>query len=447
MLNPIIKFFSSLRLTVVCLVCAMVLVFVGTLAQVHLGLWDAQKHYFHSLFVFWTPQGTTWKIPVWPGGYLLGWVLLINLLAAHITRFQFSRKKVGIFLTHIGLILLLVGQFLTELFQVESNLRLEEGESKNYSESTRHTELALVDVSDPSFDEVIAVPDTALAQKREIRHPKLPFTLRVKEWYPNSDYGLVAPVMEPTAPRGTHGVGTRLTFTNVAVTAKMDQANWPAAQVEVVTEKGVESTWMVSSWLAFPPAVNSIQRELGGMLGDVLEKPQEFAHAGHTYRIALRPTRYYKPHHISLVDFRHDLYTGTDKPKNFSSDVRVQNQATGEDREVRISMNKPLRHGGETYYQGSFDPNNSRVTILHVVRNPAWLTPYISCTLVGIGLITQFLTHLIGFVRKRSGQNRPTQPPPKGVKMAPGKAKPARAARDTEALAAGVRRTAERRSS
>jgi hypothetical protein len=33
----------------------------------------------------------------------------------------------------------------------------------------------------------------------------------------------------------------------------MDEANWPAAQVEIVTEKGVESTWMVSSWLAFPP--------------------------------------------------------------------------------------------------------------------------------------------------------------------------------------------------
>src|SRR5215510_2987595 len=107
MLNGIFKFFSSLRLTVVCLACAMVLVFIGTLAQVQLGLWEAQRQYFHSLLVFWTPKGTAWKIPVWPGGYLIGWVLLINLLTAHITRFQFSRKKIGIFLTHIGLILLL----------------------------------------------------------------------------------------------------------------------------------------------------------------------------------------------------------------------------------------------------------------------------------------------------------------------------------------------------
>jgi hypothetical protein len=51
------------------------------------------------------------------------------------------------------------------------------------------------------------------------------------------------------------------------------------------------------------------------------EKPQEFTHAGRNYQIGLRPTRYYKPYYIALSDFRHDLYTGTDKPKNFSSDV------------------------------------------------------------------------------------------------------------------------------
>ena len=37
MLEQITKFFSSLRLTVGCLLLAMVLVFVGTLAQVKLG--------------------------------------------------------------------------------------------------------------------------------------------------------------------------------------------------------------------------------------------------------------------------------------------------------------------------------------------------------------------------------------------------------------------------
>ena len=47
-LKPFVKFWCSLRLTVVCLIAALVLVFVGTLAQVDQGLYDAQKKYFRS---------------------------------------------------------------------------------------------------------------------------------------------------------------------------------------------------------------------------------------------------------------------------------------------------------------------------------------------------------------------------------------------------------------
>ena len=47
-LKPFVKFWCSLRLTVVCLLAALVLVFVGTLAQVDQGLYDAQKKYFRS---------------------------------------------------------------------------------------------------------------------------------------------------------------------------------------------------------------------------------------------------------------------------------------------------------------------------------------------------------------------------------------------------------------
>src|SRR6266536_2805412 len=65
------KIFSSLRLTVVCLCLAVLLVFVGTLAQKELGNYAVQKHFFQSLFVVWSPVGTPWKIPL-PGGYLLG---------------------------------------------------------------------------------------------------------------------------------------------------------------------------------------------------------------------------------------------------------------------------------------------------------------------------------------------------------------------------------------
>jgi cytochrome c biogenesis protein ResB len=91
---------------------------------------------------------------------------------------------------------------------------------------------------------------------------------------------------------------------------------------------------------------------------------------------------------------------GTEIPKNFSSRVRLKNPDSGEDREVLIYMNNPLRYGGETYYQGGFEPGDT-VSILQVVRNPSWLTPYIACVLVSIGLVVQFMYHLVGFAKKR----------------------------------------------
>jgi cytochrome c biogenesis protein ResB len=121
--------------------------------------------------------------------------------------------------------------------------------------------------------------------------------------------------------------------------------------------------------------------------------------------MALRLTRYYKPFSLELLKFTHERYSGTDVPKNFASRVHINNPKTGENREVLIYMNNPLRYNGETYYQAGFDPNNdklvNKVTILQVVRNPSWLTPYFSCGLVALGLIVQFMSHLIGFARKR----------------------------------------------
>ena len=54
-------------------------------------------------------------VPVFPGGYTIGGLLLLNLVAAHVYRFKFEWKKSGILLTHLGLIVLLVGELLTGL--------------------------------------------------------------------------------------------------------------------------------------------------------------------------------------------------------------------------------------------------------------------------------------------------------------------------------------------
>ena len=51
LIKKIVGFFSSLKLTAVLLAFAIVLVFVGTLAQADEGLYAAQSHYFRQWLV------------------------------------------------------------------------------------------------------------------------------------------------------------------------------------------------------------------------------------------------------------------------------------------------------------------------------------------------------------------------------------------------------------
>ena len=163
MLRKVVDLITSLKLTIVCLSAAMVLIFAGTLAQVHLGIQEAQQRYFQSLFVWWPPDGNGWKLPIFPGGHLIGAVLLVNLVAAHAKRFHWAWRKLGIHLTHAGLIIMLAGGLFTDLFAVESHMRLANGETKNYSEDSRREELAVIDTSDPELDQVTAIPEAVSA--------------------------------------------------------------------------------------------------------------------------------------------------------------------------------------------------------------------------------------------------------------------------------------------
>jgi hypothetical protein len=376
--DRLIAFFSSLRLTVVCLGLGLVLVFWGTLAQVDLGLFKAQNEFFRSFFIYWGPAGASWRIPIFPGGYLVGGVLLINLVTAHFTRFIWTRKKIGIWMAHFGIILLIVGQLLTDVLSRESALHLREGQAKNYSEVQRETELAVIDATDPDTDKVVAIPQHVLARQKEIRHAEMPFTVRVKNFYANSKPSNLAADSTET-PVATRDIGSRATVKELPHVTDMDLRDVPSAVIEIETSQGSLGSWLVSEYI---------------------DEPQTFTHGNRTFKLALRPHRIYKPYSIELLKFKHDVYAGTDTPKNFSSRVVLQRPETGEKREVLIYMNSPLRYAGETYYQASFDPDDHG-SVLQVVHNPSWLTPYFSCLLVGAGLVVQFMTHLVGFAMKR----------------------------------------------
>jgi hypothetical protein len=385
-------FFTSLQLTVALLILSLVLVFVATLDQVNLGIWAVQEKYFRSFAVLWQIPNTNVAIPVFPGGYFIGGLLLVNLIVSHAYRFKFTWRKSGIQLAHAGIIILLLGELFTGLWQKESYQRMDEGETKQYSESFHDNELVFIDHSNPNYNEVVSIPEALVADKKSIQHPRLPFQVNVRDYYPNSTLEMrnqsAAAMHAPMIANA--GAGTQIAMLPLPITYKPKERNIPGAFVEIVSPDGNLGTWLASPMLA---------------------TSQIFTVNGRTWEVALRSQRHYKPFSLTLLKFSHDRYPGTNIPKNFSSRVRLRSDDGTEDREVLIFMNNPLRHGGYTFYQAGFD-NNDTTTILQVVRNPSWLLPYISCVMMFTGLIIQFGISFTAFIQKRSAKHSAAVPAP-----------------------------------
>ena len=389
MLKKPLQFLSSLRLTVVLLALGIAVVFFGTLGQTSDGLYVAQERYFRSWFTYWTPHGSSFPWIPLPGGYLVGTALLLNLVVAHFTRFTWTWAKSGIFLTHTGIILLLVGQLLTDMLARESIMSFREGETRNYSESSMDFELAfMTDAGSNSMDQVVAFPGTQVRPGAELSHELLPFKVRVREWWENAEVRGRAPVMDSNRPpASTQGVGTRAVIDPLEVSRKMDDRNVPAAVLEILEGPASLGTWAAS----------------GGL------RTQPFQAAGREWRLAYRPVREYKPFALTLLKTTHEVYPGTDIPKNFQSRVRIQNPDSTEDREVDIYMNNPLRYAGFTFFQyqmgrEQMNQGGRGTSALQVVQNPSWLAPYFGCLVVGAGLLVQFGIHLGKFLTRRGAK-------------------------------------------
>jgi len=412
----VVGFFTSLRLTVVLLGFAILLVFIGTLAQVDEGLYNAQARYVRQWLIFGLDISGH-RIPlILPGGYLIGSMLVLNLVAAHLYRFQLTTKKIGIQIAHAGVILLLVGQLATDMLAHESQMHFNEGETKSFAESTRNNELAFISDSGNGGEDVIAIPSRLLERGGDIQNNNLPFTIRVKSYLPNSEASFRAPMMKNGLPFTENGVGASFDFHASPEVKTMEEKNVPTALIEIIGANGSLGDWVVSDWTCDDVMIDALRRSyaegMGPQMADKitaqLTQPQSIEAGGRKYTFALRPERVYYPFSLELEKATHTVYEGTDIPKDFRSRVKLSNAQTGENREVEISMNHPLRYAGLTFYQYQMDAGQAArqagrplSSVLQVVHNPSWLTPYIGCAMVALGLIIQFMFHLTGFLSKR----------------------------------------------
>lgn len=401
----VVELLGSLRLTVALLAASVPLIFFATLDQVELGLPATMAKYFHSVIAPWQypenwPGGAWLKIialPV-PGGLLLGPLFFLNLLAAPFRHFRRSWKAGGLMLIHGGLLALLVGQTATDLFQRDGYVWFEIGQSRQYVTSFVRDEFFLTDTSAPDLDRVIAVDFDHLIENATsgFALPGTPFRLVPRTLVRHA--GLQGSAHgTPTVPIASRGLGAEqgLQILPAPVPTGLDERATPAAVVELLAGTESLGTWLVSSLL------------------DDRYPPQEVTFNGRTYHLGLRPSQTPLPFSLELLDFKHDKYPGTEIPRHFSSRVRLVDRAHGEDREVDISMNRPLRFGGYSFYQSAFGTDTTgrpdRASRLHAVRNPSRLVPYVACSLITAGL----LWHLgLALLRRRSANAPASGPTP-----------------------------------
>jgi ABC-type transport system involved in cytochrome c biogenesis permease subunit len=235
-------------------------------------------------------------------------------------------------------------------------------------------------------DEVTVVPQPLLMADvhgtGRIKHDKLPFEIDVRRWMPNAR--LVAPVAGKTniatAGAGLHRVAEETAGSTGVETES--NVNLPAAYVELF-EKGTD-------------------KSLGTYLVSHLLNDQPVEVGGKTYDLSLRFERTYHPFTVELKDFSKKDYVGTNTPKSYESIVHITDPTQNVDEEHRIWMNNPLRFSGMTFYQSSFDPETETTTVLQVVKNPNWMAPYVSWSLVMIGMAAHFGTMLFRFLQRRN---------------------------------------------
>ncbi|MCX5759290.1 MAG: cytochrome c biogenesis protein ResB [Candidatus Hydrogenedentes bacterium] len=337
---------ASYELSCVLFLLLLLLTYLGTLYQVEHGLYQAQHVYFESLVLV---QWVFGAIPIpLPGTYLLLIVLAVNLTLGGIIRVRMGWSKFGTLVTHAGILVLLVGAFVSYRYAVAGHLTLYEHESSNEFQSSNEWEIAVGEATGGPAREYL-IPARAFtnlrgALSRSFRFPDLPFDVTLHGFSPN------ARPMPATAAGGDAVDGFVLAPREAEREQEANQAGVLATIRE--TQGGAEKKAILWAGAYEPWVVQA---------------------GGKTWSVDLRLRRWTLPFTVTLDKFTRELHPQTNMARKFTSDVTKTEEGVAQ--KARITMNEPLRNLGYTLYQSSWGPSNARpgdrlYSVFAVVRNP-----------------------------------------------------------------------------
>ena len=296
-------------------------------------------------------------------------------------------KRAGIVLLHGGIGLMMFYELHVTLTAVETQMNFVEGERTSFVQDIRTFELAISDVTDPQQDRVVAMPKSVILGGKPIEHEDLPFRVKVSGYLKNARIRAASSKDSNPATAGNGLVWMADEAQASAGTDNDSKVDSPAVYVTLESKiDGKPIGTYLASWLL-----------------SMSDEADTISLDGKTYQIALRPKRYYKPYVFELKDVRKEDYLGTSTPRNYASTVHIRDSGRNVDEDKTIWMNNPLRFADETFYQSGYykEPSTgAEHATLSVVTNSGWMMPYVGCMLVGIGMLTHFLSMLIQFLMR-----------------------------------------------
>ncbi len=355
----IIRWLSSLKITLVCLSILFILTFWGTLAQIDQGLYLAQKRFFHS-YIF-----TIWGFIPFPGTQLVLGILFLNLLAVGMARFEYQWSHLGIAVLHGGLLLYLLSAFITFHNTVESHVNLMERGGTNLSSDYREWEISLWKKAGQER-EVNAIDINALKPGQILSFTKDGLSAMVKLYYPHCQAFMVNDEIQHQSINPS-GIG----LLKPLPLNKEFEKNIPGVVLQVDSQQGEKS-----EILLYGGETQAVAIQRGN------EK----------FFVQLRRKKYLLPFTLILKDFKMEVHPQTEIARSYQSLVKIQYDQIS--RDVLISMNKPLRFKDFTLYQAAYslDSLGREYSTLAVVQNSGRWLPYISGILTFLGLVIHFST-------------------------------------------------------
>jgi hypothetical protein len=363
--KAIIDFLSGARSLHYIMPPVIIYLIIGTVAQKYVGLYDATQTYFYAPIIWLGP------IPL-PGFSLLLAFIFLSLCANLIFKGLWSVRNSGIILTHISVMLLIGGGFVTGIFSQEGYVDLAEGQSKAYFNDYHSREFVLIDdagrtVSSIAFDELDIKSAKTVTKENAINFDGFDFDIEILNKCRNCGIKAREELWEKNNYRSM--AAHMQIFDKKA--EMQNEENMGGLLIRISNLERIEETGIYV------------------VLEDVPQRPT-ITVADKTYTISLRKIIRKLPFSVQLIDFEKEAYSGTQMAKEYQSRVRVREENSLW--ETVISMNEPLRYKGYSFYQSSYiQTPEGPISVLAVVKNSGRSFPYIASIAICIGLILHLL--------------------------------------------------------